>query len=271
MDSTSILEWLISDGRVRVPASELAQTSEGQTVHLSAGLAELMEAGSVEAWEDEDGVAVLTLSSLTAAQLGLEMDDSLRKWLSPWQTRSPVPLELLMAAGIKVVLASDLRSSTSDGGSRDYDLGWVVDDRTVDPGEVVDAIERAEDAAGAILAQRRAIEIARTVYGRRHPACPEPVRGPLLPVIILTGVTPWPPGGPIRGAQAPELPLRDRENEVGPCSVCKGKPMFAATYCAWCDRSGVDYLLPKVEGPRPTRRKRSGLSGGTEDKAGKRA
>jgi hypothetical protein len=153
-------------------------------------VAELLDLGLVECWEDHPGGPALMLSSTAARTLGLESLDSGRGLL--WRPAGSPPKE---------------RTRTSREVS-ETDLGGTESGRNLDKVPVTVKRDPAEMAG--------------------------PGEIPWPSVVIDPGAL-WPTAVP----------------PPGPCPVCLGRKLKRSEACVYCDRTGVDYLIPvRAKGDR---------------------
>jgi hypothetical protein len=192
--------------RVLVPLATIAEEAGLGPADLDSALDELSALGWATSWTAE-GDPVATLTPLGAARLGLK----LRRVREGMAGLAWMPAD-----------GREGRERCSDGAavnatSAGVHLDAFADDQTPSAHQVAEAREQV-DALGETLRSKRKLSDAELDADRLP-----------RPSIILMGCQPW------------------GERPSGPCPACNGAPIRrASTYCARCDRWGLDFLLGRI-------------------------
>ena len=190
-------------------AASVLGTSADEAARM---LADLQEADLAEVWEQgPGGRPCVVLTPRGAALLGLEMSDRRKAgfnlfWAARGKGDDPGPR-----------LAIALAETDVTEPDRPGLLDMLPDPHAVDPGEAVAEDDHLSDPA------RRKATVRAVASGTVNPP---------RPTVILGITAQWP-----------------IERPPGtPCPVCRGLPLGRLVYCAadGCERSGLDFMLPRV-------------------------
>jgi hypothetical protein len=225
-DVDALVESLAAMPAAVVLLASLADTWGLPEAELAAIVAAAVAAGRVELWNDAPGGPAIILSTTEAATLGLELavepgpaySDA---WLAGslrWVPRGSAPPEQIECFHelAKVCETDLIDPKTGEGGFDD-----LVDHRARD----LDETRAACRCGGSCLhdAQAERQRRWRMELQALGLAVWEPVH-------ILGLGHQWPVEADVDGA----------------CGVCHEATLGEGTLCLWCNRSGVDHLLPEV-------------------------
>ena len=241
-DETTVRVWsaLIMNRQCIVSVTDLVDLAATDLETVLSSLGSLESGGLVEF----DATAeTATLTPLSAERLGLRVEYEGGAWV--W-----VPVD-------QPERQSRARSSSFDASTR-------IDRRQHEPWQEVEAWEYADTLAAAQAKARAHAESQGKRY-RRTDAELEALDDSLpKPGLALTGVQMWPPMHDSYFCSP-----TGQWCVVHRCPVCRGRKLRPSHYCLWCDRWGLDYLLPGIKAIRrsktgekarervqPTKRKR---------------
>jgi hypothetical protein len=246
-DVDALVESLAALPAAVVPLAGLGDEWGLPEAELAAIVAAAVAAARVELWNDAPGGPAIILSTTEAAALGLELavepgpaySDA---WLARslrWIPRGSAPAETIECFHelAKVCETDLIDPMTGEGGFDD-----LVDHRARDLDET-----RAACRCGGSCLHDATTE---TKPGRRRE-------------LQAVGLALWEPAHMLGlGVSWPVAPDAD-----GACGVCHEATLGESTLCLWCNRSGVDHLLPEVpaaERPKkvPSPYRNDGLVGG---------
>lgn len=241
-DESTVRVWsaLISDRQCIVSVTALVDLAATDLETVLSSLGSLESGGLVEF---DAAAETVTLTPLSADRLGLRVEYEGGAWV--W-----VPVD-------QPERQSRARSSSFDASTR-------IDRRQHEPWQEVEAWEYADTLAAAQAKARAHAESMGKRY-RRTDAELEAIDDSLpKPGLVLTGVQMWPPQHDNDYDALTRKWAASRR-----CPVCRGRKLRPSHYCLWCDRWGLDWLLPRIKAPgrskgeekarervQPTKRKR---------------
>lgn len=195
-------------GQVATPLDDLESSTGLGSREVDDAIDELSRLGMVTSWTAE-GKAVATLTPRSAAELGLKIDrvtGSLVRGLA-WIRVRDRRADYELPPKPWNALAVDVLGGDERSSSLDY---FPSDCPPPDEfAQVAEWIRANEPPPRKARLSDREIDFL---------PCPQ---------VILTGSAPWRAGKP------------------GVCPVCEGKPLGSSTYCARCDRWGLDWILDR--------------------------
>ena len=267
-----LLATIANTQEIVVPVESLG--TDPEAVWLALGAIE--RAGMVDRWPDHPDGASVVLSPLAASRLGLRPSQDGSRWLQPGEVER---------FGKASQLVDDLDDSAINEEPDPYPVGLdaLVVVETFDHdiqrhrSAMMGAIEAGEERTRQMAALRRSETCA---IRRIKLECPPKLRKAKLAEIearyaaeraqrrsavepdrerVYFIAIPLPVPRRFLGTreQWPLLAGDPRQPHVwtpadGPCPACHGRPLATLVFCLWCDRSGVDHLIPPQ--PRPQTR-----------------